>query len=71
MIFGADKKNYKWKCSQGHKWIAVSSSRKLGAGCPVCDNKQVLVGNNDMATTHPGSKAKVLNSLISFTLLKN
>jgi len=43
----------KWKCSLGHKWVAVLWSRSNGKGCPVCANKKVQVGFNDLATTHP------------------
>ena len=49
---GSDKK-VGWKCSVGHKWIAVVSNRSNGRGCPICGNKQVLVGFNDLSTTHP------------------
>ena len=50
---GSHKKlNWKGKC--GHSWNAVVSSRALiGSGCPMCSNKQVLIGFNDLATTHP------------------
>ena len=42
-----------WKCEQGHEWKAHIYSRSSGIGCPVCANKQVLVGYNDLATTSP------------------
>jgi hypothetical protein len=42
-----------WKCGFGHSWNAVVASRSKGNGCPVCSNNQVLVGFNDLATTHP------------------
>lgn len=41
-----------WKCKEGHEWQAVIASR-YNAGCPICGNKQVLVGYNDLETTHP------------------
>ncbi len=43
----------KWKCKQGHTWSAVIGSRNTGVGCPVCSNKTVQTGFNDLATTHP------------------
>jgi hypothetical protein len=49
------KKRVQWKCSKGHLWVASVGSR-AGAqksGCPVCGNKKVLIGFNDLATTHP------------------
>jgi hypothetical protein len=42
-----------WKCSFGHSWTARVANRTLGTGCPVCANKSVLVGFNDLATTNP------------------
>ena len=53
VIAGTHKK-LKWKCSKGHTWeaIVVNRSRK-NVGCPICANKKILVGFNDLATTHP------------------
>lgn len=42
-----------WRCDQGHEWMARVNSRSRGAGCPVCSNRKVLPGVNDLATTHP------------------
>ena len=42
-----------WKCGKGHNWEATVGSRVRGAGCPICSNKVVLAGENDLATTHP------------------
>lgn len=42
-----------WKCAAGHTWQAVIASRTSGIGCPYCSNKKVLVGFNDLLTTHP------------------
>ncbi len=42
-----------WICSKGHEWEAVISSRNAGSNCPYCSNQKVLVGYNDLATTHP------------------
>lgn len=42
-----------WKCSLGHEWQATISNRANGVKCPVCMNKTVLKGFNDLATTHP------------------
>ncbi len=53
-IVAGDSKKFRWKCQKGHSWEAASSSRTTnGAGCPVCVNQQLLVGYNDLATTHP------------------
>ena len=42
-----------WKCDLGHKWEAVISSVSRGNFCPYCSNQKVLVGFNDLNTTHP------------------
>jgi rubrerythrin len=45
-----------WKCKKcGFEYEAVVSSRNrnMGTGCPVCSNKRVLKGYNDLATTNP------------------
>jgi hypothetical protein len=42
-----------WKCGLGHEWDAVVANRAKGVGCPVCSNKKVLVGCNDLLTTNP------------------
>jgi len=43
----------KWRCSKGHLWESLLYSRKNHRGCPYCLNKKVLVGFNDLSTTHP------------------
>ena len=42
-----------WKCKRGHTWRSVLASRSAGSGCPVCSNKTVLAGVNDLATINP------------------
>ena len=43
-----------WVCEQGHQWQAIVKSRTLGGcGCPICADRVLLQGNNDLATTHP------------------
>lgn len=42
-----------WQCGRGHEWQAVVKSRAEGAGCPVCSNQVVLLGENDLASTRP------------------
>ncbi len=42
-----------WKCERGHTWKSATYSRSNGTGCPVCSNRQVLVGYNDLTTTNP------------------
>ena len=42
-----------WKCEKGHEWSAIIQHRVKGTGCPVCTNRVIKVGENDLATTHP------------------
>ena len=49
---GSDKK-VEWKCELGHIWQARVSERSSGNGCPVCANRTVLVGFNDLVATNP------------------
>jgi hypothetical protein len=46
-------KKLSWKCDRGHIWDAIIANRTKGSGCPYCSGHQVLVGQNDLATTHP------------------
>ena len=50
--YGSDKKVW-WKCSKGHEWDAVISSRRNGHGCPFCSGKRALKGETDLATVRP------------------
>jgi hypothetical protein len=54
VVYGSPAKK-KWKCHKGHNWNAAISNRSGSQkqGCPVCANLQVLIGYNDLATTHP------------------
>lgn len=43
-----------WLGKCGHEWkMRVSARTFAGNSCPFCSGKQVLVGYNDLATTHP------------------
>ena len=52
-VIASSSKKVWWKCKKGHEWEAIVSSRNSGNGCPFCSGKKVLVGYNDLATTHP------------------
>ena len=41
-----------WRCRLRHEWKATIISRQKN-GCPVCGNRAVLQGFNDLATVHP------------------
>ncbi len=51
---GSSKKAW-WRGSCGHSWRTgiYERTRTEGTGCPYCSNRSVLVGFNDIATTHP------------------
>jgi hypothetical protein len=43
-----------WRCEAGHEWqTPVNARAGKGRGCAVCTNQRVLIGHNDLATTHP------------------
>lgn len=43
-----------WRCSKGHEYAARIERRVKGkTRCPYCSRRRVLLGFNDLATTHP------------------
>jgi len=44
---------FEWKCINAHVWTASGNDRKSGYGCPYCSGRMPVVGENDLATTHP------------------
>ena len=43
-----------WTCDKGHDYKTSPVHRvRQGSGCPFCSNKRVLIGFNDLASTHP------------------
>jgi len=58
------KKKLKWKCPEGHIYLATPQARlrhasdesitRLGTGCPYCVNQKLLTGFNDLRTRFPG-----------------
>lgn len=49
------------KCDRGHKYDVKIDGISMGTGCPICDNKIILVGYNDYCTTHPQQAKYLLN----------
>lgn len=48
-----------WRCEEGHEWQASVKSRvKEHAGCPICANKTIIPGVNDLATLFPALAAE-------------
>ena len=53
-IYPNSNKNYWWICPKGHEWKDSPSHRVLrNSGCPYCSGRRVLLGFNDLQTTHP------------------
>lgn len=47
-------KNVWWKCNTcGYEWKAVVKARVKGGMCPVCAERAILQGYNDLGTTDP------------------
>lgn len=46
------RKNVWWRCKTcGHEWKSVINARVKGTVCPVCADRAILSGYNDLATT--------------------
>lgn len=41
-----------WICDSGHEWETRVANRK-SSGCPVCSNRKLATGVNDLQTSHP------------------
>lgn len=53
MVTAFKNKKVWWKCSLGHEWYTLISTRAGGSQCPYCSGVKLLKGFNDLATTHP------------------
>ena len=53
MVTAFKNKKVWWKCSLGHEWYTLISTRAGGSQCPYCSGIKLLKGFNDLATTHP------------------
>ena len=42
-----------WLCENGHSWQASVNHRHRGSSCPVCQNRIILKGFNDLKTLNP------------------
>ena len=45
-----------WICKEGHEWQQIIYDRVYGNGCPICSNRILLSGYNDLATRYPELK---------------
>lgn len=53
MVTAFANKKVWWRCSKGHEWNTLISTRSGGSQCPYCSGIQLLKGFNDLQTTHP------------------
>ena len=53
MIASQTHHKYWWKCKEGHSYLMSVESRVKGCNCHYCSGTKVLIGFNDLATTHP------------------
>ena len=54
-----------WECEKGHLWKARINNRANGTGCPYCEGKRPVKGENDLLTLYPEIAAEwhtVMNS---------
>ena len=49
----SSNKRMSWICDLGHRTESSVANKSVGKGCTVCANQRVLIGFNDLATTHP------------------
>ena len=52
-VYGGYRQYMNFYCDKGHSWRALASNALSGYGCPYCAGQRVLVGFNDIWTTHP------------------
>jgi Probable Zinc-ribbon domain len=65
-----------WRCEKDarHVWTAKMGRRTRTisqTGCPVCDGKKIIVGVNDLATTHPQVLPYLVDQTIAATVTAN
>jgi hypothetical protein len=60
-VVAGTNRRLSWKCNLGHIWVTSGNNRTMGNDCPVCANKVILVGFNDLFTTYPKIAAEMVN----------
>lgn len=55
---------FTWVCDkdQRHEWEASVKERVRGRGCSVCAGKSIIIGVNDLETTHPQISKELLGN---------
>jgi len=58
-IVSGSHRKLRWKCKHGHTWLARPYDRSVKhTGCPVCANKNLEKGFNDLLTLHESIAAE-------------
>lgn len=62
-----------WVCQRNsrHRWMATPGNRlasSVDAGCPICDCKKIVPGENDLATTHPEIAVELVDQSLATQL---
>lgn len=58
-----------WKCKHGHEYKTSPISRiSKGNGCPYCSGRNAIVGETDLATTHPKLAAELVDKSLAMKL---
>ena len=57
-VFAHSDKRVWWKCPKGHEWKAMINDVSENS-CPTCNNKNIIIGENDLWATNPET-AKLL-----------
>ena len=52
ITIGSGQKIY-WLCNKGHSYIKNIPNKLKGQNCPYCNGYRILIGFNDLCTTHP------------------
>ena len=78
MIVRGNNKKIWWLGKCGHEWEATVSHRRRGRGSPICANKKIVSGINDLQTRnpelakqwHPTKNGNLLPSMVASTISK-
>lgn len=62
MVSAGSGRVFWWQCEKGHSWQATPLNLKRTGNCPACSNKLLIIGSNDLATTHPNIAVEWDNS---------
>lgn len=63
MVPAGTSQNYWWRCARGHPFEATPGNRYFNkTACPVCMNRSILIGVNDLGATHPEIAAELRSS---------